>query len=67
MKKWFPLHPIQVRMSFPPRIKYGVNSGGNPYFYFGRIRGLCEKLDSCFRRNDKARDIDYHLSQLKLG
>ena len=31
-------------MPFPPRIKYGVNSSGNPE--------KTEKLDSCFHRND---------------
>jgi hypothetical protein len=40
-------------LSFPPRSKYGVNSGGNP-------EGFPKKLDSCFCRNDGLLEFDYN-------
>jgi hypothetical protein len=43
-QKAFPFHP-----SYPPRIKYGVNSSGYPVVFWANF------LDSRFHGNDKKR------------
>jgi hypothetical protein len=37
---------VEFNLSFPPRIKYGVNSSGNP-------ESIWKILDSWFRRSDR--------------
>jgi hypothetical protein len=44
---------LWFNMSFSPRIKYGVNSSGNPDAVPAKAGKLYQILDPCFRRSDR--------------